>query len=195
MFRTPFGLFCIVCVAAVACNKDAPDRAAVDRARGIGEQYDSLATAMIQSVQYVGHPLRSLTEEQQASVAALLVMTNAIARSGRFLGDRGNDLTGGFWTEVGGICPPMPERPEFSRGECWAEEVAWALAMASCKDEDDEAAAAECRDMAADEEAAVIMCHFRQLQDLEGVIGRIPGGTWPPGPWPWPDVEGGRVPR
>jgi hypothetical protein len=147
-------------------------------------EYDGLANRVVQSVATVGGPLKDLTDEQMASVAALLVMTRVAARSEGIISRVSTSLDG-FWVELPEICPPMPKPIEFKLGGCLDEEIAYATAMAKCKDEgksDD-----ECDKETAAEATAAVLCHMRQLEELGGIIGRIPGRQWPPDPFPWPE--------
>lgn len=175
-----------ISVALLACTAEQrPD--VLEQAAQAREQYDSFAKQMVHSVQYIGGPLKDLNEEQMASLGALLMITRVVAQSEAF-GLLTEPTVGEFWTEVDGICPPMPQAPEFRYGNCLDEGIAYASAMQRCLDEGK--AEAECERLAAPQLAAAVVCEMRKLEEMRGVIGGIPGRRWPPGPFPWPEAGG-----
>jgi hypothetical protein len=142
-------------------------------------QYDSLGGQFRQALKSVGEPLKRLTPEQQASVAALVLMTR-VATEQQFA--RGK-LLQGLWTDIPEFCPPL-RSVSFSRGGCLDAEIAYASAMAKC--EADGKSEDACEQQAAPEAAAAVSCWMREIQALAGIIHQIPGRAWPPGPFPWP---------
>lgn len=142
-------------------------------------RYDSLAVQFRQTLRFVGEPLKGLTEEQQASVAALVLMTR-VATEQQLVG---GTLLEGFWTDVPEFCPPL-RSVTFSRGGCLDAEIAYASSMPRCLDEG--RSEAQCEREAAGDLGAAVSCKMREIEALAGVIGRIPGRQWPPRPFPWP---------
>ena len=65
----------------VACSEQEVSETTVEAAGKAKAKYDALAEGMVQSVAYVGTPLKDLTKEQMAAVAALLLMTRVAAQS------------------------------------------------------------------------------------------------------------------
>ena len=151
-------------------------------------EYDALAQQMVQSVAYIGEPLKDLNDEQLAAVAALVVMTRVVAQSEGAEAISSSSLVEGFWAEIVEICPPMPKRIQRELGGCFDEELAYAQSMSRCLDEGK--TEEECEREAAGELSAAVMCRMEQIEELKGFIWRIPGRRWPPGPFPWP-VETG----
>jgi hypothetical protein len=90
------------------------------------------------------------------------------------------------------ICPPL-RSVSFARGGCLDAEIAYASAMARCNA--DGKSAAECDRETAPELAAAVACQLEAVQQLPRVIGRIPGRTWPPRPFPWPVESASRPVR
>lgn len=142
-------------------------------------QYDSLEGQFRQALKSVGEPLKRLSPEQQASVAALVLMTR-VATEQQFARSK---LLQGLWTDVPDFCPAL-RSVSFSRGGCLDAEIAYASAMAKC--EADGKSEDECDRQTAPELAATVSCQMRELQALAGIIHGIPGRAWPPGPFPWP---------
>jgi len=147
--------------------------------------YELAAKRMAQSVKYVGQPLRSLTKEQKASVATLLVMSRIVGQNEVARSTSGLSLSDSFWTEVSGICP-APNRFSFTRGGCMDEEIAYAEAMAKCTDS--KKTESQCDKETSGEMTAAVNCKMKQLEDLPGIIGGIPGRQWPSTPFPWPET-------
>lgn len=175
----------VCCGAAVLCGacttqerRDVPERSPQ-----MQTEYETAVRQMVQSVAYIGEPLKGLSEEQMASLGGLLALTRVVARA-EALGVATDAALEAFWTEVDGICPPMPQPPEFRYGNCLDEEIAYVAALARCRDEGK--SEEECEREAGGELGAAVMCRMGQLEALRGVIGRIPGRRWPPGPFPWP---------
>jgi cell division protein ZapA (FtsZ GTPase activity inhibitor) len=183
MIRLSVLVCCAVLVSLLSCNGQ--ETPSFTKAKA---EYDALAKQMVQSVAYMGEPLKSLNDEQLAAVAALLVMTRLAAQSEGIEALASADLSEGFWVEVPEICPPMPSAIQRKLGGCLDEELAYAMSMAGCladgKSED------ECERDAAGEAAAAAMCRMRQVEEMRRIIGRIPGRQWPPGPFPWPVAAG-----
>lgn len=177
---------CASSVFLLSCNGQERPDATPDYAQAKA-QYDTLAKQMVQSLAYIGEPLKDLTDEQMASVAALLAMTRVAAQSEGLEAVASASLSEGFWVELPEICPPMPEVIQLKLGGCLGEELAYATAMARCEDEGK--SEDECEREAAPELSAAVMCRMRQIEEMRGIIGRIPGRRWPPDPFPWP--EGG----
>lgn len=182
--------------ALAGCKRDrAPAPEAVAAYEGALAQYDTLAGQLAQSVAYLGQPLQSLNEQQQASVAALLILTRVTAQAQALRPARATGPLEAVWNRLPDVCPPV-RTASFSRGGCLDASIAYASAMASClKDGKPES---ECERVAAPEGAAEIACMMRQLEGLRGLIGGLPGRRWPPGPFPWPidsGSPGGRPPR
>ncbi len=142
-------------------------------------EYDALAKQMVQSVAYIGEPLKDLTDEQLASVTALLVMTRVAAQSEGIEAIASTSIAETFWTEVSKIYPPMPKVHSLLIG-CLEEQIAYAACRAKGGTEE------EC----GPEAAAEITCLMKQFEELKGFIWRIPGRQWPPRPFPWPVATG-----
>jgi len=156
-------------------------------------QYDGAGLKMAQSVRAVASSLKGLSREQQAAVAALVVMSRVVGQheSARSLAASSFGRT--FWSEVSGICP-APTQVQFSRGGCVDAEIAYATSMAKCLAEKGKTDS-DCERQAAPEGAAAVTCYMRQIEDLAGIIRTIPGGGWGPGPFPWPQPGPGPDPR
>jgi len=185
MNRLKLIAWCTTTIFPLSCNGQEGPNAAYTKAKA---EYDALAKGMVQSVAYIGEPLKGLTDEQQASVAALLVMTRMATRT------EGISATAtpleGFWVEVPGICPPMPGGLDKTFGDCFDQEIAYAQSMARCLDEGK--SEAECERESAGDLSAAVICQMGQIEKMKGIIERIQGRKWPPGPFPWP--EGGERP-
>ncbi len=149
-------------------------------------QYDSLAKRMVQSMAYVGEPLKDLTDEQLAAVAALIVMTRVASLNEGIEAIKSTSLSEGFWVELPEICPPMPESIQLELGGCLDEELAYAEAMSKCRDEGK--SEEECDRETAGELSAAVMCRMRQIEEMKRIIEHIPGRWWPPSPFPWPEA-------
>jgi hypothetical protein len=180
---------------ALSCGGQEVPEETVEAAQTAQAEFDALAKQVAQSVAAVGQPLRTLNEDQMASVAALLVMTRAVAQSEQL----GSSVLGeAVWGGLTGICPPLPEG-DLRLGSCMDEHIAYASAMARC--EEDGKTEQECDRETAGEMQATVMCEMGRIEELRQAIGRIPGRRWPPGPFPWPidpgvaPVGGGPQPR
>lgn len=146
--------------------------------------YDSLATKMIESLAYIKEPLSKLTDEQKASVAALLLITRVAAQQQAVAGITKTDLLSEMWVEIPDLCPPLPEDTLKRFGDCRDHELAYGIAMARCLEEGK--SEAECEKESYGDLAAAVMCRMKEIEDLPGIIGLIPGRDWPPIPIPWP---------
>ena len=147
-------------------------------------EYDALAENAVQSLAYIGKPLKKLTDEQMASVAALLVMTRQATLSEGLNGGPGAGFAKMFWGEVRGICPPTPKF-ELTRGGCLDEEIAYAQGMARCEAEG--RSREDCERENAGPASAALTCHMRAIEEMRGLILEIAGRKWPPRPFPWPE--------
>jgi hypothetical protein len=181
-----------------ACQTDRrrhPSEEAIAQYRQIATEYDTLAGRLAQSVPYLGAPLKTLNKQQQASVAALLILVRTAAEEQTLRPSSSRGPLATIWAELPEICPPL-RSASFSRGDCFDAELAYASAMASCQREgksDD-----ECELLASPEAAAALSCKMKTLEKLAGIIGALPGRVWPPRPFPWPierTAGGGRVVR
>jgi hypothetical protein len=142
-------------------------------------RYEAAVEDLEQSIPVIAGPLRGLTEEQQASLAAVLIATRTLARA-EVLSDSGRlAISDDYWAELQAICPPLRSF-SFSRGGCWAAEVAYASAAASCESGDD----ADCVETW-EAAAALAECQLQQLDNLASAIRAVPGRPWPPQPFPW----------
>ncbi len=170
-----------------ACQSTKPPQQPTEQERAAlrtaNAGYDTLRTKLAQSVAYLGAPLRTLNPAQQASLAALLVLTRATAQAELLQAQPGGHALDAIWNELPAICPPI-RTATFSRGGCLDESTAYASSMASCL-KDGKKTEAQCEALASPELAAVVLCEMWALEALQGLIGRIPGRTWPTGPFPW----------
>jgi hypothetical protein len=146
--------------------------------RGI-EQYQTALQRVGQSLPLMAEPLRSLTEEQHASLAALLIATRTVAQQEVLSTSRRSAHFDAFWAELRDVCPPLPSL-SLSRGGCVDELIAYASATAECESVDD----ADCENTWGPA-AGVLECQSRQLQKLASEIRVIRGRPWPPQPLPW----------
>ncbi len=146
-------------------------------------QYDSVGGQFLQSLRLIGKPLKGLTEEQHASVAALLLVTRVVTEQQLTQQLAGGTLLESFWTDLPEVCPPL-RSITLTRGGCLDEDIAYVSALARCHDEGK--SEDECEREAAPEAAAAVTCHMRQIEALAGIIRNIQGKRWPPGPFPWP---------
>lgn len=156
-------------------------------------QYDGAGLKMAQSVRAVALPLEGLSREQQAAVAALVVMSRVVGQHESARSLAASSFGRRLWSEVSTICP-APARIQFPRGGCLDAEIAYATAMARCLAEEGKTES-DCDRQAGPEGAAAVMCHMREIEDLAGIIRTIPGGRWGLGPFPWPQPGPGPDPR
>lgn len=165
----------------VACGSQQQRPAAPDYAK-TRAAYDTATRRVTRSLAYVAAPLKSLTEEQKASLAALLTITRVVAQT-EVSGLGTPEVTAQLWSEVERFCP-VPKAVDFKYSNCLDEQIAYASAMKKCEDEGK--SEDECEREAAGEAAAAIACEMRKLEEMRGAIQGIPGRRWPPRPFPWP---------
>ncbi len=173
----------IICLAAAALIVAGGPGTTAESLSKAKAEYEALAKRTAQSVAYIGEPLKNLTDEQLASVAALLVMARVAAQSEGIDAKVGASFSKGFWVEVPEFCPPMPKGIERQLKGCGAKELAYAVAMSKCLEEKDES---WCERENAGKLSAAVMCTMEQIEKMKGIIQAIGGRRWPPGPFPWP---------
>lgn len=171
-----FALFLFSCTGHQ--NQGPPPSVAKQKA-----EYDVLAKQMVQSVAYIGEPLKDMTDEQMASVAALLVMTRTVTQAEGIETIAGSGIAEAFWTEVSKIYPPgkgpKPRTCNLAGGGCFDADIAYLSCLVSRVDKTTEK---ECWP----ESAAANACHMKQFEELRECIKRdIPGRQWPDQPFPW----------
>jgi hypothetical protein len=171
-------------------NREPPAEAVAAYQKALSH-YDTLADQLAQSVAYLGQPLQSLSEQQQASIAALLILTRVTAQAEAVRPADAKGALEAVWGRMADVCPPV-RSVSFSRGGCLDQSIAYAGAMARCLKEGK--SESECEKLSAPEGAAEIACVMRQLEGLQGVIGGLPGRRWPPAPFPWP-IDTGPIVR
>jgi len=145
--------------------------------------YVDASDTVVQSVSRIGGSLESLTEEQKAVVAALMVSTRLATLAEASATPEGRRLAEEFWRSVPDFCPPMPPPAAMELGGCLDESIAYARAMQSCLDEEG-TSEQDCERRAGEEAAAEIACLMGRIEELGRLIGRIPGGPWRSPPFP-----------
>jgi hypothetical protein len=172
-------------------------------------EYDSLAKKMVESVTYIGEPLKGLNEEQLASVAALLVMTRVATQNEGIKAITSTTLSERFWVEVLEICPPTPKDIGSKLPGCLGLELESSESMATCMN-------SKCREYESEPEKCdelkwkyericekenagklteAVQCRMEEIEKMRGILQRISGRKLPPGPFPWPELEGGAIRR
>lgn len=154
-------------------------------------KYLAAGRDLARSIATIARPLKSLTKEQRASVAALLVITRVVSGSPSAKGSAQAAVLEAVWDETQDVCPPIKSAP-FSRGGCLDANVAYATSMAKCLA--DKKSEATCEKLASPELSVAVACEMKRLGELPGVIGLLPGRDWPPGPFPWPETGGAPPP-
>lgn len=196
-------LFAIV-VSSCATQKELPKSVEKSKAR-----YDLLSKNMTKSVAHIGKPLKTLNKQQQAAVAMLLVMTRVATQNEGIKAINNKAFTEGFWVELPEVCPPLPQDLGSKLPGCFAVESAYAESMASCMnskcqkyepdpdkcDQIKDKYESMCEKEHAGKLSAAVQCRMEEIENMRGVLERIPGHRLPPGPFPWPILEGRTIPR
>lgn len=182
-------LFVAIMVGMVVfgCSENQSSKPTESDVARVRESYDSLATKMIKSLAYIKEPLSKLTDEQKASVAALLLITRVAAQQQVVAGITTTDLLSEMWEEMPDICPPLPENTLKRFGDCRDYELAYGVAMARCLEEGK--SEAECEKESYGDLTAAVMCRMKEMEELPRIIDRIPGRGWPTHPFPWLVIE------
>jgi hypothetical protein len=139
--------------------------------------------ALIGGLRMVGEGLNGLTDEQMASVAALVAMTRVATQM-----EGPGTLEGameGFWTELPELCPPLTTDTMKRFGDCRDHVTDYAIAMARCLDEGKSERECEKENYGSLEMA--VRCRMKELEALNDLIELIPGRDWPNPPIPWPN--------
>jgi hypothetical protein len=167
-----------------ACQTSrAPSEEQLARYRKVAAEYDTFGAQAAQSVAYLGEPLKGLNQQQQASVAALLILVRVAAETSAL--GRGSEPQpiDRIWSALPDVCPPI-RNASFSRGGCLDADLAYASAQASCLKKG--RTEADCDRESAPLGAVAVQCHMKELQERIRTIRGLPGRRWPPGPFPWP---------
>lgn len=139
--------------------------------------------AMVGGLRMVGERLNGLTDDQMASVAALVAMTRVATLM------EGPEKIGrameGFWAELPEICPPLPKDTMKRFGDCRDYDADYGTAMARCLDKGKSERECEKENYGSLELA--VRCRMKQLEGLNHFIVLIPGRDWPDPPIPWPE--------
>lgn len=180
----------MMCMIVFSCNENQNSKPTESEVAKVRAAYDNLSTKMIKSLAYIQEPLSKLTDEQKASVAALLLITRIAAQQQVVAGITKTELLSKMWEEMPDLCPPLPENTLKRFGDCRDHELAYGVAMARCLDEGK--SEAECEKESYGDLTAAVMCRMKEIEELPGIIGLIPGRDWPPHPIPWPIMN--RVP-
>ncbi len=153
------------------------------RPTAVQADLDRADRAMIGGLRMVGEGLNGLTDEQMASVAALVAMTRVATQMegpGMLEG-----VMEGFWTELPELCPPLTADTMKRFGDCRDHDTDYAVAMATCLDKGKSESECEKESYGSLERAA--RCRMKELEALNDLIDLIPGRDWPSPPIPWPD--------
>ncbi len=174
----------MMCMIVFSCTEKQNSKLTESEIAKVRTDYDKLSTKMINSLAYIQKPLRKLTDEQKASVAALLLITRVATQQQVVAGITKMELLNEMWEELPELCPPLPENTMKRFGDCRDHELDYGIAMSRCLEEGK--SDAECKKESYGDLTAAVMCRMKEIEELPGIIGSIPGRGWPPDPIPWP---------
>lgn len=175
----------LVFAAALSCGRESERavRAPAEHASEIRSELGGVDSALKTGARTVGRGLRDLSDEQMASVAALITIARmASLMEGPATMKQAMPET---WRAMHEVCPPLPKVDLERFGDCRDFDADYGVGMARCLDEGRSESDCEKENYGALEQAAG--CRMKEIAALGGLIEHIPGGDWPPSPIPWPE--------